>query len=241
MFSIKKIMKSSSVAFDDSTNFSGMTTTTPCPLSESEKQILTRFFKENCLSKVIEFAETCPNYRRQRLFKMLDFASGNRPTHQPLTSPRNDLAFYQNGGFGLTWSFSGHRSSRKTSPNRFASPGITENGIFGYPSTVRQFGKTMPTKTISHIHFVVDRFIRPEKSDAVLRVSDDFHGLFTELEKFVDSKASISSSSTQPVLSFRSRDIMTAGSIRRQRSVRLDDPTMKELYKSDSRWSPRTT
>lgn len=233
-------MKSSSVVFDDSTNFT-LTTVPPTPLSESEKQIITIFFKENFVSKVVEFAEVSPNYRRQRLFKMLDFAGGNRPTHQPLTSPRYDLAFYQNGGFGLTFSFAGHRSSRKTSPNRFASPGITENGIFGYPSTVKQFGKTMPTKTISHVHFVVERLIRPEKADAVLRVSDDFKGLFQELEKFVDGKASISSSSTQPVLSLRSRDIMTAGSPRRQRSMRLDDPTMKELYKSDSRWSPRST
>lgn len=234
-------MHSSSVVFDESTNFSGVTTITPCPLSESEKQIIARYFKENYVSKVIEFAETCPNFHRQKLFRMLDFAGGNRPTHEPLTSPRNDLAFYQNGGFGLTWSFAGHRSSRKTSPNRFASPGITENGIFGYPSTVKQFGKTMPTKTISHIHFVVERLIRPEKTDSVLRVSDDFSGLIQELEKFVDNKATISSSKTQPIISLRSRDIMTASIPRRQRTLRLDDPTMKDLYKNDSRYSPRST
>lgn len=231
----------SSVTFGDTTIFYGTTTIDPNPLTEDEKQILTRFFKPEYLPKVIEFAENSPTFRRRRLFKMLDFASGNRPVYEPLTSPRNDLAFNQNGGFGLTWSFSGHRSSRKTSPNRFASPGITENGIFGYPSTRKQFGKTMPTKTISHAHFIVDRYVRPEKSDDVLRVSDEFSGLLQELEKHVDRKAGISSSSTQPVISFSSRNIQTAGSPRRQRTIRLDDPTMKELYKSDSRWSPRST
>ena len=232
-------MQSTTLSFDDSTNFSGTATITP--LSENEKMILTRFFKDSYLSKVIEFAETCPTFRRRRLFKMLDFASGNRPTYKPLTSPQTDLAFNQKGGFGLTWSSSGRRSSRKTSPERSASPGITENGIFGYTSTVKQFGKTMPTKTISHVHFIVDRLIRQEKSDAVLRVSDDFSGILQEVEKYVDGRIGISTSATQPILSIRSRDFQTATSPRRQKSIRLDDPTMKELYKSDSRWSPKLT
>ena len=51
--------------------------------------------------------------------------------------PGIDYAFTANGGFGLSYSSStvtGKRSSRKISPQRFQSPGITENAIFGYPS-----------------------------------------------------------------------------------------------------------
>ena len=206
------------------------------PLSEDQRSLIDRYFKPNYAPKVANYIESSPQYRRNRFFKMLDFAAGNVPEQPRLTGPENDLAFNQNGGFGLTFSFHGRRSSRRSNPNRFSSPGIAENGIFGYNSNTTQFGKTLPTKSVSQVHFAVNKMIREDKVDKVLMISGDFVPIWMDLIRNVDDKMSMSQSNF--------RATKTAAVATRKNtfinSLRLNDPTIAELYKSDTRWNRLT-
>ncbi|OHS98767.1 hypothetical protein TRFO_01805 [Tritrichomonas foetus] len=119
----------------------------------------------------------------------------------------------------------------------------------------------------AQIHLIVTRLSKPEKMANLVEIADDYSSIWIELSKEIDSKSRnvgtrklansqaifpIStpfSTSTEIMESTRSiaepaapRDCETPR--RRNKmsySLRLNDNTLRDLYKSDSRWSPKVT
>lgn len=295
------------------------------PVSDNEERQIERFFKECYHTRVISFAEKCPTFKRKKLFEMLHYASQNmskdevakRNFSQSIQGekPGTDIAFTANGGFGLSYSSStvtGKRSSRKISPQRFQSPGITENAIFGYPSMSSIYNNLPTTNQMPNFydpqpapigspiaksrsiqtsggnrndatHLTIIRMVKPECCQSLINISDEYGGLWVDLSKIIDKRGMFSNttprrtyggiSNSQAILDLSPAPFMTmskhqkdfnktTGNIQTREvsfdpsssktgnkggisrnlsfSLRLDDPTMRTLYQSDSRWSPRT-
>ncbi|KAK8894279.1 hypothetical protein M9Y10_022714 [Tritrichomonas musculus] len=294
------------------------------PVSNDEERLIERFFKECYHNRVISYAEKCEMFKRKKLFEMLRYASQNMSkdevTKRNLTSaiqgekPGIDYAFTANGGFGLSYSSStvtGKRSSRKISPQRFQSPGISENAIFGYPS-MSSIYNNLPTtnqmpnfydpqpapigsttaksrsiqtaggsrKTNDAIHLTIIRMVKPDLCQSLINISDEYSGLWLELSKIIDKRGLFTKtnskqtygglSNSQAILDLSPAPFMTltphrsnfdsttlktrdaaidpsssngqpkAGISRNLSfSLRLNDPALRNIYKSDTRWSPR--
>lgn len=295
------------------------------PVSDSEEMQIERYFKECYHTRVISFAEKCPVFKRKKLFEMLRYASQNmskdevakRNLSQSIQGekPGTDFAFTANGGFGLSYSSStvtGKRSSRKISPQRFKSPGITENAIFGYPS-MSSIYNNLPTtnqmpnfydpqpapigsqiaqsrsiktasgnrKTNDSTHLTIIRMVKADYCQSLINISDEYSGLWADLSKIIDKRGMFANTSprrtyggisnSQAILDLSPAPFMTmskhkkddtTGSNTQTRgvsfdpstsngerkgisknlsfSLRLDDPSIRSLYHSDTRWSPRS-
>ena len=243
------------------------------PLSEVEEGLVNKYFKPCYLNRVKIFAETAPAFRRKKFFEMLNLASGRAPNNSPERPV--DYAFTLNGGFGLSYSFNGKRSSRKINPLRFSSPGITDNKIFGFKDMgFNQSTSANPLRMIStsivgsrqqvpQIHFTITRMANPEFMHKLLDIAEEYSAIWIELGKTLDRNMGYPtkkmSNSQQYFGSTTFTTIMpdtfeqnatgvkmpaeerSPNPRRMNLSLRLNDPALRELYQSDSRWSPKVT
>lgn len=278
------------------------------PVTEKEERLIEKYFKQCYNARVIAFAETIDISKRKKFFNMLNYASKNMSLAEASTTnkikqfqgekPGNDPAFYSNGGFGLSYStLTQKRSSRRINPERFASHGICNNGIFGFPQ-MSSFYNSRPTtnqlpnfsdphylparpstalarpvkkstqKTSDSSHLVIVRIVKPEHCQSFANISEEFNDVWADLGKIIDKTGKISNSNPKRVYgcqqnsqsltdnspcpfltitkrhydgNIRTREIDLNSSTPRRfnYSLRMDDSSIRDSYRSDSRWSPR--
>ncbi|OHS93800.1 hypothetical protein TRFO_02311 [Tritrichomonas foetus] len=154
------------------------------PVTENQRDLFYCFFKPCYVDKIIEYCESCPYYKKDAIVLLVESASGQ--TTRPYTAPtyKNDVNFTLNGGFGLSYNFSGKRSARKVNPLRFSSSGIKDNGIFGYPQIESQVSRKIAKSEVRanpHTHMMVTRFFKPSKVSEVLMVADEHTAALKDL------------------------------------------------------------
>lgn len=226
-------------------------------LRGTQIDLIRRFIKPCFSPAVIEWAEKTTETRMIKFLNLLDYAAGYRRERElDLSTTLTDPAFGGPAGFGLTYSFAGHRSCRKINPLRFTSPNITDNGIFGYPSPKSHTSRSLPPKTMTICHLSVQRMFRPEVVPEVLKYADDYATLLQDISRYIETAqssnprnqrartASYGTRSIQPLTLSRGIETPDLDTPRKEKlsfSLRNSDTDFQRVYKTDSRWSPRIT
>ena len=177
------------------------------PLTEHEKNLINQYFKACYQDKVADYIERSPISKKQALIDALEAVTGGRAYTAPTF--QTDVAFTHKGGFGLSYNFLGKRSSRKVNPQRFASQGIKDNGIFGYPHIESQVNKMIAKAQIEsspYIHMIVSRFIKPDKMKQVLKIADEHSAVFKDLYREMSQNSRPHTSLSSPGPPIMSRD-----------------------------------
>lgn len=167
-------------------------------------------------------------------------------------------------GFPQMSSFYNGRPTTNQMPN-FSD----RNYLPARPSTALARPVKIPTQKASDsAHLTIVRIVKPEHCDSFATISEEFSDVWAELGKIIDKTAKITNSNPKRVygcqqnsqsltdnapspfltktkhtksgnLSTREIDLGCSSPRRLNYSLRLDDSSIRDSYRSDSRWSPR--